>query len=49
MQWVIDILTNKIKNGFTGNIKVNFFRGGIANIVVEESLKPPDGCPCGDR
>lgn len=46
MKWIIDIIQLAIKEGFTGNIQINFFRGGIANITKTESIKPPeDGVP----
>jgi len=41
MNWLFDILNSKIKAKFTGSIRINFFNGGISNINVEESIKPP--------
>jgi len=41
MQWIVDIISRAIKEGFTGNIQINFFRGGIGNVTKTESIAPP--------
>ena len=40
MAWLVGILTQAIEGKFTGKIEINFFKGGIANVVRSESLKP---------
>ena len=41
MQWIFDILNELVRNKFTGSLCVNFFKGGISNVVKNESIKPP--------
>ena len=38
-KWVIDIIEAWIVNKKTGSITINFFQGGISNIVKSESIK----------
>ena len=41
--WLIDYIKRLIADKFTGNIQINFFKGGISNINKNESIKPePD-------
>jgi hypothetical protein len=35
-------IENLVNSKFTGNIRINFFEGGIGNINKEESIKPPE-------
>lgn len=39
-EWVLREIAN-LPEQFTGNIKVNCFMGGIANITYERSIKAP--------
>lgn len=41
LEWLGKILSESVKEGFTGSIQINMFQGGIANIVKQESIKPP--------
>lgn len=41
MSWLIEYLTPLIVGKFTGNIQINFFMGGVTNVVKTESIKPP--------
>lgn len=41
MDWLIKLVTEKIKCRFTGKIQINLYQGGISNVNIEESLKPP--------
>jgi hypothetical protein len=39
---LFELIANLRKNRFTGYLKINFFKGGIANVNKEESIKPPE-------
>lgn len=41
IEWITTIIKDMIKKRFTGSLRINFFNGGIANINLEESIKPP--------
>lgn len=41
MQWIFDILKVLVDKRFTGSLTLNFFEGGIANVIKKESIKPP--------
>lgn len=41
MGWVIDIIKLAIENKFTGSIQINFYCGGISNLVKQESIVAP--------
>lgn len=41
-EWVIRELATWPER-FTGNVKINWFEGGVANITVEQSVKAPNG------
>ena len=41
MKWLLELITNLIKDRFTGSLSVNFFNGGITNVNKRESIKPP--------
>lgn len=41
MNWINDIIQRLIADKFTGNIQINFFKGGITNVTRVESIKPP--------
>ena len=49
MAWLIELINRKSKEQFTGAVRINFFRGGISNINVEESIKVPGGCSCNEN
>ena len=40
--WVLERLVG-LPADFTGSVSMNFFRGGIANINITESVKPTSG------
>ena len=40
MNWLINFLRDLIARKFTGNIRINFFNGGVTNVNKEESIKP---------
>lgn len=40
MQWLVEKIKNAVEAKFTGKIEINFFKGGITNVVVSESFKP---------
>jgi hypothetical protein len=42
LKWLYDLIADLRKRRFTGNLRINFFKGGIANVNKEESIKPPD-------
>jgi hypothetical protein len=42
MEWLITVITKAIEGKFTGSIKIDFFNGGVANVSVNETLKPPN-------
>jgi hypothetical protein len=41
LKWLYDLIADLMKRRFTGNLRINFFKGGITNINKEESIKPP--------
>lgn len=41
MKWLFNFITNLVRNKFTGNLKINFFKGGITNVNKDESIVPP--------
>ena len=42
LTWLFGVIKNLMNNEFTGNLKINFFKGGITNLNKEESIVPPD-------
>ncbi len=40
MEWLTEIISKAIGEKFTGSVTINFFNGGIANVSVNETLKP---------
>lgn len=40
--WLLELIDKWIKEKTTGNIKINFFKGGIANIIESRSVKAPE-------
>lgn len=41
LSWVVSLVTILIKEEFTGNVQLNFFKGNISNINKSESFKAP--------
>lgn len=41
MDWVTQIIQKAEEDKFCGKIEINMFQGGVANINVSESIKPP--------
>lgn len=41
IDWLMNLIKSKISSGFCGSIRVNFYQGGISNVNIEESVKPP--------
>ena len=41
LKWLFGLIENLVKDKFTGNLRINFFKGSIANINKEESILPP--------
>jgi len=41
IDWLMNLAIDKIKNKFTGKIVINFFNGGVTNVMIEESVRPP--------
>jgi len=43
LQWYLDLIKKILRdNGkFTGNLTLNFFKGGVSNIHKVESIKKP--------
>lgn len=41
LNWIQDLIKKSIGDKFTGSITINFFGGGVTNINVNQSLKPP--------
>ena len=41
MKWVFETIRDLVKNKFTGNIRINFFEGGVTNINMDKCIKPP--------
>jgi len=41
MDWIVKILKELVARKFTGNIQINFQFGGISNVNILESIKPP--------
>lgn len=39
MRALFDLIKDLIASKFTGNIQINFFKGGIVNINKSESIK----------
>ena len=39
---LIDIIRQWIESKKTGSIQINFFKGGVANLVKKESIKLTD-------
>ena len=42
MKWLFELITNLIRNRFTGSLRINFFKGGITNVNKDESMRPPE-------
>ena len=40
--WIYDVIQQHIKDGYTGKLTLNFFKGGCSNINKEESIKAPE-------
>lgn len=38
---ILDLLRRQLPNDFVGQIEVNCFLGGISNVNVRQSYKPP--------
>ena len=41
IEFVMSLLVDAFKEDFTGKIEINMFKGGITNIVRNESMLPP--------
>lgn len=45
MQFILNWINNEVKEAilkrFTGSIQINFYEGGLVNINVNQSKKPP--------
>lgn len=41
IDWLVNLIKNKINSGFCGSIRINMSFGGITNVNIEESIKPP--------
>jgi len=43
LQWYLDFIKKILKDNrsFTGNLTLNFFKGGVSNIHKVESIKKP--------
>jgi hypothetical protein len=41
LKWLFDLIADLVRSKFTGNIRINFFKGGITNVNKEESIKAP--------
>jgi hypothetical protein len=39
---LFELIANLVRNRFTGSLRINFFKGGIANVNKEESMRPPE-------
>lgn len=42
LEWLSKKLSEAATREFTGNIQINWFKGNISNIVVQESFKPSE-------
>ena len=40
--WMKSVLDELVGKDFTGRLEINFFRGGVSNVNVLESFKPPE-------
>lgn len=40
-QWLIELLKETINDEFVGNIQISSFKGGISNVMINTSVKPP--------
>jgi len=47
IDWLMNLIIEKIANNFYGTIKINICNGVIVNAIIEESVKPPSKEPCG--
>ncbi len=41
MNWLLNLIRDLGKKKFTGNLRINFFKGGVTNVNKDESIKPP--------
>ncbi len=41
MNWLFELIQKLVKSKFTGNLKINFFKGGVTNVNKDESIVPP--------
>ena len=41
IKWVLEEIIDCAKTIFTGNLQINYFKGGVSNINKTESIKPP--------
>ena len=39
IKWVLEKIIDCAKAGFTGNLQINYFKGGVSNINKTESIK----------
>ena len=42
IKWVLMEIIDCAKAGFTGNLQINYFKGGVSNINKTESIKKPN-------
>jgi len=41
LEWLFDFIRDLSNKKFTGNLRINFSKGGITNLNKDESIKPP--------
>ena len=39
--WLFKLIHENIASKITGKIEINFFDGGITNVMIKESVRPP--------
>ena len=42
IKWVLEEIIDCAKTSFTGNLQINYFKGGVSNINKTESIKKPN-------
>ena len=42
IKWVLEEIIDCAKTSFTGNLQINYFKGGVSNINKMESIKKPN-------
>lgn len=42
LTWLKNIFKDKLPDDFTGNIQINFFRGKIGVVNIQQSFKPAE-------